>query len=131
MCNNHTLCQLNVRERFNETLCHRSEKITSAHDHLLHHRHAFCHSVVNKFDADRPVVLVKEDSRCRRIQHYMEIRSVPGGAQKSARRGQSRAVSGRGLRYGESGVRPSVQIDRVISCNIDGEKLKARVIQPS
>lgn len=68
-----------------------------------------------KFDADRSVVLVEEDPRCRGVQHYMEIRSVPGGTQKSTRRGQSRAISGRGLRYGKSGVRPSVQIDRVVS----------------
>lgn len=89
--------------------------ITSAYDHLLRHRHVFRHSVVDELDADRPVILVEEDLRRRRVQHYVEIRTIPGGTQEGARRGESRAIPGRGLRYGEPGVGPSVQINRVVA----------------
>lgn len=75
----------------------------------------FHHSVVDELDADRPVILVEEDLCRRRVQHYVEIRTVPGGTQEGARRGKSRAISGRGLSYGEPGVGPSVQINRFVS----------------
>lgn len=75
----------------------------------------FHHSIVGELDADRPVILVEEDLRRRRVQHYVEIRAIPGGTQEGARRGESRAIPGRGLCYGEPGVGPSVQINRVVS----------------
>lgn len=90
-------------------------RITSADDDFLRHRHALKHPVVDELDADRSVALIEEDPRRRRVQHYVQIRPIPGGTEKSASRRQPWAVSGRGLRYGESRVRPSVQIDRVVS----------------
>lgn len=79
-----------------------------------------------ELDAHRPVALVEQDPGGGRVQHYVEIRTVPGRAEEGARRGEPRAVSGRGLRYRESGVRPSVQIHRVVSWTNVIVSLRAR-----